>query len=600
MREKLYSNLFTSQTEYLRTLLGSRDWRQRPLVFSVPGSGLSARSAVQEGVPFLVVLNAGVYRAMGVVSQACFMPFGNANDQVEQLIERQILPSCPDTPIVAGVFAADDTVSLRERFARLRRMGVAGIINWPPASMNTGAFMDFLRQNGFSEEAEADMLKVARDEGFVTFGFAASRHAVRTFASSGVDGMVLNVGWTLSDVEPLEKKDRVQYAVQQTNLFMDDIRVCCRNNLPMCFFYGGGITTAQDTLQLYKHTDIQGMGAGSAIEFFPVREVMRDICREILNVRRRDDVIPESEREFSSFIGNSSVMQELHHIIKRVAAYPVSVCIEGESGSGKELAATMIHAMSPRCKRPFITVNCGAIPDSLVESEFFGHERGAFTGASERRLGKFELANGGTLFLDEVAELSPKAQVCLLRALQQKEIVRLGGRKNISVDVRIITASNRSLEELVTRGLFREDLFYRLRTTFIRIPPLRSRMEDMEILSRHFLEKIRREFGCRAHKLSRNFLRRLKRHSWPGNVRELQHVLLEAAIMEDGEELAGNSFIPDGRRSELPEIREEVKAPDRTERFREAEEALRRCGGNKTRAAHLLGVSRKTLYTWLK
>ena len=596
----MYSDMFTVRSARLHDLLQNWDWRQRPLVFSVPGSGLSARSAVQEGVPFLVVLNSGVYRSMGVVSQACFMPFGNANDQVEQLIDRQILPICPDTPLVAGVFAADDTVPLKERFSRLKKLGVAGVINWPPASMNTGAFMDLMRRSGFSEEAEAEMLKQAREEGFVTFGFATSRHAVHTFASSGVDGMVLNVGWTLSDVAPLEKKDRVQYAIQQTNLFMDDIRESSHENMPMCFFYGGGITSGQDTLQLYKHTEIQGMGAGSAIEFFPVRDVMRDICREFLNVRRRDDVIPDSEKEISSLIGNSPAMQELHHIIKRVAAYPVSVCIEGESGSGKELAATMIHAMSPRNKHPFITVNCGAIPDSLVESELFGHERGAFTGASERRLGKFELANGGTLFLDEVAELSPKAQVCLLRALQQREIVRLGGRKNISVDVRIITASNRSLEELVTKGLFREDLFYRLRTAIIRIPPLRSRMEDIEVLSRYFLERIGREFGCRAHKLSRNFLRRLKRHSWPGNVRELQHVLLEAAIMEDGEELMGHSFLPDGNVSEPLEPLEKVKDQVRTDRDRNSEEALQRCGGNKTRAAHLLGVSRKTLYSWLK
>ena len=204
---------------------------------------------------------------MGVVSQACFMPFGNANDQVEDLIARQILPSCPDTPLVAGLFAADDTVPLKERFARLKSLGVAGIINWPPASMNTGSLMDLLRRYGFSEEAEADMLRAAREEGFVTFGFVASRHAVRTFIASDVDGMVLNVGWTLSDVEPLEKKDRVQYAIQQTNLFMDDIRESRRERMPVCFFYGGGITSAQDTLQLYKHTEIQGMGAGSAIEF---------------------------------------------------------------------------------------------------------------------------------------------------------------------------------------------------------------------------------------------------------------------------------------------------------------------------------------------
>ena len=592
--------MFTSRTGRLREMLTGRDWRQEPLVFSVPGFGLSARSAVQEGIPFLMVLNAGVYRAMGVVSQASFLPFGNANEQVEHLIDREILPSCPDTPLVAGLFAGSETSPLKERFARLKALGVAGVINWPPASLNTGAFMELLRRCGFSEEAEAAMLREAREEGFVTFGFAASAHAARTFAAAQVDGMVLNVGWTLSDVAPLEKKDRVQYAIRQTNIFMDAIREVRHGNMPICFFYGGGVTSAQDTLQLYQQTDIQGMGAGSAIEFFPVRDVMRDLCREFLNVRRRDVFVPDSEKEFSSFIGNSAAMQELYHIIKRVAVYPVSVCIEGESGSGKELAATMIHAMSPRAKHPFITVNCGAIPDSLVESELFGHERGAFTGASERRLGKFELAHGGTLFLDEVAELSPKAQVCLLRALQQKEIVRLGGRKNISVDVRIVTATNRSLESMVKEGLFREDLFYRLRTALIRIPPLRSRMEDMEVLSRYFLERIRREYGCTARKLSRNFLRRLKRHSWPGNVRELQHVLLEAAIMEDGEELVGHSFLPDGKLTEPihgPEMEGET---DRAERMRSAEEALRRCDGNKSRAARLLGVSRKTLYAWLK
>ena len=592
--------MFTSRTRQLRDILSSRDWRQKPLVFSVPGSGLSARSAVQEGIPFLVVLNAGLYRAKGVVSQASFLPFGNANDQVERLIARDILPSCPDTPLVAGLFAGDDTVPLQERFARLKKMGVAGVINWPPASLNTGAFMELLRRYGFSEEAEASMLEEAREQGFVTFAFATSRHAARTLAAARVDGMVLNVGWTLSDVAPLEKKDRVQYAIRQANMFMDEIRESRHGEMPICFFYGGGVTSAQDTLQLYQQTEIQGMGAGSAIEFFPVREVMRDICREFLNVRRRSDAVPDSEKEFSSFIGNSAAMQELYHIIKRVAAYPVSVCIEGESGSGKELAATMIHAMSPRAKHPFITVNCGAIPDTLVESELFGHERGAFTGASERRLGKFELAHGGTLFLDEVAELSPKAQVCLLRALQQKEIVRLGGRKNISVDVRIVTATNRNLEGMVKEGLFREDLFYRLRTTLIRIPPLRSRMEDLEVLSRYFLERIRRDYGCAAQKLSRNFLRRMKSHSWPGNVRELQHVLLEAAIMEDGVELSGHSFLPDGKLTEGAPGPEAEGEPGRKERAQSAEEALRRCGGNKSRAARLLGVSRKTFYAWLK
>ena len=445
------------------------------------------------------------------------------------------------------------------------------------------------------------MLAAARSQGFVTFGFAASRKAVRTLALAGVDGMVLNVGWTLYSVAPLEKQDRVQYAVRQANLFMDEVRSCRPENPPVCFFYGGGVTSAQDALQLYIQTEIQGIGAGSAVEYFPVREVMRDICRELVTVRRDKRIVLESNREFSRFIGSSTVMQELSHTIRRVSVYPVNVCLEGESGSGKDLAATMIHAMSPRAKHPFITVNCGAIPDTLVESELFGHERGAFTGASERRFGKFELAHGGTLFLDEVGELSPKAQVCLLRALQQKEIVRLGGRKTISVDVRIITATNRNLAAMVEEGTFREDLFYRLRTTTIRIPPLRRRMEDIEVLSLYFLEQIRREYDCPAQRLSRNFLRRLKLHSWPGNVRELQHVLLEAAIMEDGPELSGHTFIPDGKLEErICEESSPVFSADRAGQAQRAEMAVRQCGGNKTRAARLLGVSRKTLYAWLR
>ena len=590
--------MFTSRVEKLRDILTCRDFGQKPLVFSVPGSGLSARSAAEAGIPFFMVLNAGVYRSMGVVSQASFLPFGNANDQVERLISREILPCCPETPLVAGLFVGDETVPLTERLTRLKSMGVAGVINWPPASLNNGPFMNLLRRHGFSEEREAEMLHEARCQGFVTFAFVTSCPAVRILAEAEVDGMVFNVGWTLTDVATLEKKDRVQYAIRQTNILMDELRKTCHGCMPPCFFYGGGVTSAQDTFQLYQQTELQGIGAGSAIEFFPVREVIRDICREFLNVHRRKEIVPDVEKQFFSFIGNSTAMQELYHVIKRLAAYPVNVCIEGESGSGKELAATMMHTMSPRSKHPFITMNCGAIPDSLVESELFGHERGAFTGASERRLGKFELAHGGTLFLDEVAELSPKAQVCLLRVLQQKEIVRLGGRKTISVDVRIITATNRSLEDMVRKGLFREDLFYRLRTAHIRIPPLRNRMEDLEVLSRYFLEQIRREYGCAAQTLSRNFFRRLNRHSWPGNVRELQHVLLEAAIMEDCAELTGKSFFPDGKLMELTqETSGGVELADHTRR---AEEALLRSGGNKSRAARLLGISRKTLYAWLK
>ena len=215
------------------------------------------------------------------------------------------------------------------------------------------------------------------------------------------------------------------------------------------------------------------------------------------------------------------------------------------------------------------------------------------SGALERRLGKFELANHGTLFLDEVAELSPKAQVSLLRAIQQKEIVRVGGRKNISVDIRIITATNRCLKELVSKGEFRADLFYRLNTITLYIPPLRERIRDIEALVNHFLKKIRQTFGCKATSISKDFLRRLKQHSWPGNVRELQQIIAEAAIMEDGDILMGYSFHPD---SEMPH-----SAGDGMDNKKfNLRETLIRTNGNKAQFAKILGVSRKTLYQWIK
>lgn len=586
--------MFTENVYHLRRLVEEARHAEKPLVFTIPGSGLSAISSVKGGVPFLVVLNAGIFRMAGITSHASFLPFGNANDQTEELIRSQILPRCPHTPLVAGILVGDTFCPQKERFRRLKDLGVAGIINWPPVSMNKGRFLDALRKRGFSEEQEAAMLCDAKKEGFVTFGFSASIESAKLFAAKAqVDALIINVGWTLYDSELLDKQDRVQYAIRHTNQTLEAIKESTRGNMPTCLFYGGGITTAQDTLQLYQQTDIDGLGVGSALEYFPVKDLIQGLSREFLQLQKKKTLIQEIRESPSDVIGTSPAMLELYQMVRRVAAYDVNVCIEGESGAGKEIIANSLHGLSHRSMGPFITVNCGAIPETLIESELFGHERGAFTGALERRLGKFELANHGTLFLDEVGELSPKAQVSLLRAIQQKEIVRVGGRKNIFVDIRIIAATNKCLKDLVSRGEFRADLFYRLNTITLYIPPLRERIKDIEALVNHFLKECRRSFGCTATHISNDFLRRLKQHSWPGNVRELQHIIAEAAIMEDGDILMGYNFSPDIKTDIPPKIRDDGMEL----RIRKT---LLRTNGNKAQSAKILGVSRKTLYQWIK
>ena len=304
-------------------------------------------------------------------------------------------------------------------------------------------------------------------------------------------------------------------------------------------------------------------------------------------------------------------------MITKVAIHDISVCIEGESGTGKELVAARIHDLSSRKTYPMVSVNCGAIPESLVEAEFFGHEKGAFTGAHQHRPGKFELANNGTLFLDEISELSPHAQQCLLRVIQEEEVTRIGGRTSIPVDVRIIAATNRPLKGLVRRGAFREDLYYRLATITLVAPPLRDRSEDIPALVAHFLRLHSIKLNRNILDVSRTFMQQLMVHSWPGNVRELDHTIARSAVLCDHDILDGIDFVvephihapgEDGGEGEDAAPTDGAPFLDRSvERAKRKESrslALRRAleahHGNKTRAARALGISRKTLYEWLR
>ncbi|MCK0068363.1 sigma-54 dependent transcriptional regulator [Kordiimonas sp. 5E331] len=260
---------------------------------------------------------------------------------------------------------------------------------------------------------------------------------------------------------------------------------------------------------------------------------------------------------FDNLVGDSPAMQRATKLAQKAAKASIPVLIEGESGVGKEVFARAIHDASDRSGKPFVAVNCGAIPENLVESILFGHEKGAFTGATEKRLGKFQEANGGTLFLDEVGELPLDIQVKLLRALQEKEIDPVGGKQSIKVDIRVVSATNRNLVERISEGAFREDLFYRLNVYPILLPPLRERKSDIPALTDHFLEKISSMEGLDQRRISATALAAVSAYDWPGNIRQLQNMLFRAVILSEGDVLTPDDFpslFADTQQNYVPEV----------------------------------------------
>jgi len=362
---------------------------------------------------------------------------------------------------------------------------------------------------------------------------------------------------------------------------------------------------------------IEAMKAG-AVDYiakpFDVEELGLIVDRALGERRLRDENVYLKQElaaryTFANIIGKGSRMQEIFRTIERIGKVSSTVLLTGESGTGKELIARAIHYTSIRKEKKFVSINCGALPETLLESELFGHERGAFTGAIKEKRGLFSEADAGTLFLDEISETTPTMQVKLLRAIQEKVIRKVGGNEELSVDVRIIAATNKDLNELVPEGKFREDLFYRINVIPIVLPPLRSRVEDIAPLTQHFLTQICKEQKIPEKKISTEAMRLLEAYPWPGNVRELENTLERTVALEPGPVVSASSLpesIALGVRTRVPDFESLPAEGINLEAYLEAvgkrlmREALDRCEGVQTKAAELLHMSFRSFRYYAK
>ena len=377
------------------------------------------------------------------------------------------------------------------------------------------------------------------------------------------------------------------------------------------------MVTAHDTRELA----LEAIRSGAYDYFtkpFDVKE-MRIVVRRALEKRSLEEQVTqlaeevEEQLQNTQMIGDGPAMQPVYETIRKVSGSDVSVLISGESGTGKELVAKAIHYSSPRRDHPFLAINCAAIPDTLLESELFGHEKGSFTGADARKIGKFELAAGGTLFLDEIGDMNLSTQAKILRVLQEREFQRVGGTRTISTTARIISATNKNLVEAVKEGIFREDLYFRLNVIPIFVPALRERGEDLPLLVEHFIHVSNMRFDKNVQRLSSEVRSIFERYDWPGNIRQLENVLYRATILAGGDEIVAEDLPPEVLEPQAPHVEVESVAASadaplqsQTKQMTESMErqiilqALERCKWRRGVTAEQLGISRRSLLRKMK
>ncbi|MDC7789367.1 phosphoenolpyruvate hydrolase family protein [Rhodoplanes sp. TEM] len=575
------------------------------------GAGLVARSAVRGGADFILALNAGRVRVMGAPSAVCMLPIHESNAFVAAFARTEILGRV-DVPVLFGASTFDPRTDVEALVGQIAAWGFSGVINFPSVILLDPEARAGMERLGLGWRREVALIEAARRAGLLAAAYVRTVEQGADMAAAGSDLVCVNFGWTTGGVagEPATQ-DTAGAAAEAAAVFRTARRL--RPKI-LCFVEGGPIATPQGAAEVCRASRADGYIASSTVDRIPLETAVSDTAaafKAVAGLTRKVEAL-ENEllgdgRRFG-LIGCSAAMAHLVRMIERLADSDLTVLIRGESGTGKELVAQALHRASRRCDRPLVAVNCAAIPRDLLESELFGYERGAFTGASRSRLGRFEEANGGTLFLDEIGDLDLPLQGKLLRILESGVVERLGSNQPHRLDVRVLCATHRDLRAASAEGRFREDLFFRLAQLEIRVPSLAERIEDIPLLARQFLSAFAARHGGPPKVIDNAAYQRLMSHRWAGNVRELRNVVQQAAILGDREVIGAADLIPlldapaaaaPGRAAARPAT--PAPAPSTAETERDwIVEALRRNRFRRDATARDLGLSRKTLYNKMR
>lgn len=568
------------------------------MVGAAVGSGMTAQAATAGGADFLMVLSAGHYRLQGCSSMAALLPFADANTLTWRLTVENVLPRVAGTPVFLGVCAQDPHLNWNDLHARLQQAGLAGITNFPSIGFIDGVYRDSLEATRLGYDREVALVAEAHARGWLTISFCFTPAEALAMSRAGADILCLNLGFAewraKAETEHAAALDRAVANVERVRETLKGVRP-----RPFVVLFGGPVVTPQDYAQVAQHADVQGYVGGSAIERFPAAPLITQTVREFKLAASTD----RTGDRLGAMIGQGRAMKQVFETIRRVADSDSPVLLVGESGTGKELAAREIHRLSRRHSNPLVCWNCAALTETLAMSELFGHEKGAFTGATSRHLGKFELAHRATLFMDEVTDLPPSVQASLLRVLQEREIVRVGGETTLPVDVRLIASTNRDVSELIRERRFRLDLYYRLSTIVLRLPPLRERREDIPLLVRELTRAFSEQYACPPPEVPAAVMDAFQAHPWPGNIRELRNAVERCFILGRGERfrvewLTDLFSLADALHEPTPSL--QTSQESLASRRQRARATLEACGGNLSAAARELRVTRKTLYSWLR
>jgi Nif-specific regulatory protein len=430
-------------------------------------------------------------------------------------------------------------------------------------------------------------------------GLDTPAHSVKYRVGEGIIGRVVESGKPIIVPRVSKEPAFLNRASKRSDSAKDELSFICVPILLNRRAVGAlGVDNKFKPDRNYERTvKFLGIVASSIAQALKIQRLVEDDKRKLQleNTQLRQEL--KERYDFSTIIGSSGPVRQMYEQMAQVAGANTTVLIRGESGTGKELVAHAIHYNSPRANKPFVKVSCAALPDSLIESELFGYEKGAFTGAEQRKKGRFELAEGGTLFLDEIGDINLTTQVKLLRVLQEREFERLGSTDTIKVNVRMVAATNKDMERAVAAGTFREDLYYRLNVFTIFVPPLRERKADLLLLVDHFLEKFSREHRKSIKRISTPAIDMLMSYHWPGNVRELENTLERAVLMCDSQVIHGHHLPPSLQTAEASNTITRVSLSDAVAGFEKdlIQDALKSTRGNRAKAARLLDTTERVL-----